>query len=325
MGKLHTYDGSQWVEIAKNGVDGSEVEMRVDSGYIQWKYDSDVSWTNLIEVSTLKGDIGDAATITVGTVTTVDPTDPATVTNVGTSGAAILDFEIPQGETGSVTAHDHDSRYFTETEVTNALALKENISKVTPITVSTATAAGTAAKVATTTGGTYTPTEGDIINVTFTAANTATNPTINIDGSGAKSILLGNVNPTAVAMAGTKVMMWYDGTAFQLFGSQRVSDTDTNTTYSEISEAEITAGSASTTRSISGRRAGFILTSAKGVIYPVGALYHSNNSTSPATSLGFGTWTQTYANTGTVAGGNGGFSPNPSVSVEPRYEWKRTA
>jgi hypothetical protein len=141
---------------------------------------------------------------------------------------------------------------------TASLAAKENVSKVTPIAVSTSTAAGTAAKVATTTGGTYTPATGDIILVTFTAANTATNPTINIDGSGAKSILLGNVNPTAVAMAGTNVMMWYDGTAFQLFGSQRVSDTDTDTTYSEISEAEITTGTATTLRTISGRRAGFL-------------------------------------------------------------------
>jgi len=204
------------------------------------------------------GATGAAATITVGTVTTVDPTDPATVTNVGTSGAAIFDFEIPQGETGSVTAHDHDDRYYTETEANVLLATKEAVAKVTPIAVSTSTAAGTAAKVATTTGGTYTPATGDIILVTFTAANTATNPTINIDGSGAKSILLGNANPTGVAMAGTKVMMWYDGTAFQLFGSQRVSDTDTDTTYSEISEAEITTGTATTLRTISGRRAGFL-------------------------------------------------------------------
>lgn len=45
---------------------------------------------------------GAAATITIGTVTTVAPGDPATVTNVGTSGAAILDFEIPQGDPGDV-------------------------------------------------------------------------------------------------------------------------------------------------------------------------------------------------------------------------------
>jgi hypothetical protein len=44
---------------------------------------------------------GDAATIAVGTVTTVSPATPADVTNVGTSSAAIFDFDIPQGATGA--------------------------------------------------------------------------------------------------------------------------------------------------------------------------------------------------------------------------------
>lgn len=48
------------------------------------------------------GPQGDAATIAVGTVTTVLPTDPATVTNVGTSGAAVFNFEIPKGDTGDI-------------------------------------------------------------------------------------------------------------------------------------------------------------------------------------------------------------------------------
>lgn len=47
------------------------------------------------------GTDGAAATIAVGTVTTVDNTDPATVTNVGTSSAAILDFDIPKGADGA--------------------------------------------------------------------------------------------------------------------------------------------------------------------------------------------------------------------------------
>lgn len=45
--------------------------------------------------------------------------------------------------------------------------------------------------------------------------------------------------------------MWYDGTYWQMYGSYL----NTNTTYSEISVAEITAGTASTARTISGRRA----------------------------------------------------------------------
>lgn len=62
----------------------------------------------------VKGDVGGsggsgpAATIGVGTVTSVDPGDPATVTNSGTSTAAVFDFEIPKGaaatvEVGTVT------------------------------------------------------------------------------------------------------------------------------------------------------------------------------------------------------------------------------
>lgn len=43
---------------------------------------------------------GQAATITIGTVTSVANGDPATVTNSGTSSAAVLDFEIPEGEKG---------------------------------------------------------------------------------------------------------------------------------------------------------------------------------------------------------------------------------
>ena len=47
-----------------------------------------------------KGDKGDAATITVGSTTTGEPGTNAKVTNVGTSEAAVLNFEIPRGEKG---------------------------------------------------------------------------------------------------------------------------------------------------------------------------------------------------------------------------------
>lgn len=43
---------------------------------------------------------GDAATIAVGDVTTVAPTTPADVENVGTPSAAVFDFEIPKGDKG---------------------------------------------------------------------------------------------------------------------------------------------------------------------------------------------------------------------------------
>lgn len=53
---------------------------------------------------------GTAATIAVGNVATVAPGNPATITNVGTSGAAVFDFEIPKGDpgTGSVNSVNGD-------------------------------------------------------------------------------------------------------------------------------------------------------------------------------------------------------------------------
>ena len=46
------------------------------------------------------GGSGESATIAVGTVTTGDPGTSASITNVGTSSAAIFDFVIPRGNTG---------------------------------------------------------------------------------------------------------------------------------------------------------------------------------------------------------------------------------
>jgi hypothetical protein len=47
---------------------------------------------------------GEAATISVGTVTTGAPTDNVVVTNVGTTGSAVFDFVIPKGDTGNIGA-----------------------------------------------------------------------------------------------------------------------------------------------------------------------------------------------------------------------------
>lgn len=50
-----------------------------------------------------KGDTGDAATIQVGSVTTVPYGQTANVVNSGTEQAAVLDFTIPQGRPGQQT------------------------------------------------------------------------------------------------------------------------------------------------------------------------------------------------------------------------------
>ncbi len=51
----------------------------------------------------LQGDPGQAATIEVGSVTTVPYGQTANVQNSGTSSAAVLDFTIPQGRPGEQT------------------------------------------------------------------------------------------------------------------------------------------------------------------------------------------------------------------------------
>ncbi len=48
-----------------------------------------------------KGNPGPAGTISVGTVTTLAPGEDATVDNVGTSTAAVLNFGIPEGDAGA--------------------------------------------------------------------------------------------------------------------------------------------------------------------------------------------------------------------------------
>lgn len=117
---------------------------------------------------------------------------------------------------------------------TDVASLQTSVSGKEPkaIEVSVTTAAATAAKVGTTSGGSYTPAYGDRINVSFTLGINVNNPTLNIDGSGAKNIRLGvtNVTTSLLGIASAAVVpMWYDGTYWQIYGSFH--NTDTNTTY----------------------------------------------------------------------------------------------
>ncbi|HWS48924.1 MAG TPA: hypothetical protein VN174_02670, partial [Candidatus Methanoperedens sp.] len=101
------------------------------------------------------------------------------------------------------------------------------IRKVTVNAVSN-TAIGTAAKVATVATPGYTLTAGDLLSVTFTYGNSVNTATLNIDGT-ARNIRLGNSNVTTVNFtlaAGATVLMYFDGTYFQIMGSQRLSDSD---------------------------------------------------------------------------------------------------
>ena len=198
-----------------NGIDGREIELQKGTLYIQWRYVGTATWNNIIAYSDLKGDKGD--------------TGETGLTGAnGTQGI--------QGIQGIQGAQGQDGL----NGIGNSIEPKE---------VSVVTAAATAAKIGTTTEGTYAPTKGNMILLTLSVANTASNPTLNVDGSGVKSILIGNVAPSNIAMAGTKVLLWYDGTAYQLFGSQRASDS-AGATYTGITGSTATTTTATSTLAI---------------------------------------------------------------------------
>lgn len=104
------------------------------------------------------------------------------------------------------------------------------------------TSAATAAKVVTISG--YTPTPGDILAITFTNGTSASTPTLNINGTGAKNIRLGSTNASSTTLnvgAGGVVTMYFTGTHYQLMGSHRTSDS----TVSAATQAEVIAGTVS--------------------------------------------------------------------------------
>ncbi|WP_278839884.1 hypothetical protein [Holdemania filiformis] len=93
------------------------------------------------------------------------------------------------------------------------------------------TAAATATKVVACTG--FKLVTGARIIVKFTVTNTAANPTLNVNSSGAKAIQYRGAAISAGQLAANRVREFvYDGTAYQLIG-----DLDTNTTYSNATQS----------------------------------------------------------------------------------------
>ena len=139
--------------------------------------------------------------------------------------------------------------------VSNQTDLVEYIAEnaPTPISVTVTTANNAAAKVGYTADGTYVPAAGDVIEVNFVNGSNVSNPTLNIDGSGAVNIRLGQSNVNTLTMGlGTaansniKIRMWHDGTYWQLFGA----NDNTNTTYTGITGTSTTATTATATLTI---------------------------------------------------------------------------
>ena len=117
---------------------GDSVELRIDSGYIQWKTTTATTWNNLHAVSAI------TPTITVGTVTTGDAGTNVAVTNSGTGKDGIFNFTIPRGDDVQLRI---DSGYLqwkntTASTWTNIVQITDITATITVGTVTTG-AAGT--------------------------------------------------------------------------------------------------------------------------------------------------------------------------------------
>ena len=72
---------------------GDDVQLRIDSGYLQWKNTTASTWTNIIQITDI------TATIKVGTVTTGAAGTSVTFVNAGSGKDAIFNLSIPKGTT----------------------------------------------------------------------------------------------------------------------------------------------------------------------------------------------------------------------------------
>ena len=99
------------------------------------------------------------------------------------------------------------------------------------------TAAGTAAKTVTLSG--FNLATGAKVAVKFTVTNTAANPTLNVNGTGAKSIKYRGAAISTDSLAANRIYEFiYDGTDYVFVGDI---NTDTNTTYGNMTGATTSA------------------------------------------------------------------------------------
>ena len=174
-----------------------KIEVRVFSGPDQVQVGSNTEPDLIVINNGPKGDPGNAATIAVGTTTTLSPGSSATVANAGTSNAAVFNFGIPTGATGATGAAGPNS--VTSATTSDGTGIITFASVGTPIVKAT-TSAGVSAR---TNGGTecFSWGAGNGQNFTFTAGTgIALNSTSYTFGAGASAAL-----KTALAIASADI------------------------------------------------------------------------------------------------------------------------
>lgn len=195
----------------------------------------------------------DGTSVVTGGVAEIDLTGKSDVGHTHTT-SAITDF--PSLATVA-TSGDYDDLTDKPTIPSNVSDLVNDSGFITSPNVvycTCGTGTSTVAKEATIVSGSLTSlTTGAQAIVKFTYANSATNPTLKVGSTTAKNIKkYGSTAPGTSAasswQANSCILFVYDGTNWQMCDWN-------NTTYSEISEANITSGTGSTTGLITGRRA----------------------------------------------------------------------
>ena len=97
---------ADWEDPASSGhtikdEDGYDMPYQSTLQFLNAEVSNDSSnHKTVVDCKGAKGDPGQAATITVGTTTTLTPGSSATVSNSGTSSAAVFNFGIPKGADG---------------------------------------------------------------------------------------------------------------------------------------------------------------------------------------------------------------------------------
>lgn len=155
------------------------------------------------------------------------------------------------------------------------------------------TVAATAAKVVTLEDDNWVLRVGAEITVKFTYTNTAQNPTLNVNGTGAKSVYYNTsvITTGSLATAGTAnryIKYIYDGTYWVWIGQ----GIDNNTTYSSMSKSELTTGTATTSRVV---RADYLKSAILDLANPIGTVIESTTCDTMAKvveAYGGTTWIQ---------------------------------
>ena len=230
----HTTSGTN---IADLTIDGTTTKLYAPTGGGGGITDVEVNGTSVV----------------TGGVAEIDLTGKSDVGHTHTT-SAITDF--PSLATVA-TSGDYDDLIDKPTIPSNVSDLNNDSGFITSPNVvycTCATEQSTVAKVATIVSGSLSSlTTGAQAVVKFTNANAATNPTLKVGTTDAKSIKrYGTSSPSTSSAgswnAGSCILFIYDGTYWQMAGW-------INSTYSEISATNIKSGTGSTTGLISGRRA----------------------------------------------------------------------